>query len=249
MTVLESVLKRNSNHVGANHLYIHAVEKERPELGIPSANRLMTLVPGSGHLVHMASYIYIRVGRYHDAVLSNQRGIAADDAYAATCHAQGIYSVAYMPHNHHFLWLAALMSGQSKVGWQAALQTAKIDPKLMRQPDLAGALQHYYTVPLFTYARFGKWKEILATPVPDADLKYPHGVRHYARGLAFIAKGQLSQAARELKQLQALAVEPALKEIKIWGFNATTDILNISSQVIAGELAAKQGNYDRAIAH
>lgn len=116
MTVLESVLKRNPNHVGANHLYIHAVEKERPELGIPSANRLMTLVPGSGHLVHMASHIYIRMGRYHDAVLSNQRGIAADDAYAATCHAQGIYPVAYMPHNHHFLWFAALMSGQSKVG-------------------------------------------------------------------------------------------------------------------------------------
>lgn len=248
VAVLESVLKHNPNHAGANHLYIHTVEKKRPELGIPSADRLMTLVPGSGHLVHMASHIYIRVGRYHDAVLSNQRGIAADDAYIATCHAQGIYPVAYMPHNHHFLWFAALMTGQSKVAVKAALHTAKVAPKLMRQPELAGALQHYYTIPLFTYARFGKWNEILATFAPDADLKYPNGIRHYARGLAFIAKGQLGQAARELKQLQALFAEPE-KEIKIWGFNATADMLNIASQVLAGKLVAKQGHYDRAIAH
>ncbi|MBW4577593.1 MAG: hypothetical protein KME08_20355 [Aphanothece sp. CMT-3BRIN-NPC111] len=249
MAILESVLKRNPNHVGANHYYIHAVEKVRPELGIASADRLMTLVPGSGHLVHMASHIYIRVGKYHDAVLSNQRGIAADDAYAATSHDQGIYQLGYMPHNHHFLWFAALMTGQSKVAMNAALQTAKVDPKMMRQPDAAGSLQHYYTVPLFTYARFGQWDQILATAAPASDLKYPTGVWHYVRGLAFLDQGQLNQAAQELKQLQAIAAEPKLKEIKIWGFNATTDILNISSQVLAGELAAKQGNYDRAIAH
>lgn len=249
MAVLESALKQNPNHAGANHLYIHAVEKERPELGVPSADRLMKLVPGAGHLVHMPSHIYIRVGRYHDAVLSNQRGIAADDAYAATCHAQGLYPIGYMPHNHHFLWFAALMTGQSKVATQAALKTAEVDPKLIRQPEIAGSLQHYSTVPLFTYVRFSQWDKILAAPAPEPDLKYPNGVRHYARGLAFVAHHQLDRAGEELQQLQAIAAMPELKEIKIWGFNAAADILNLASEVLAGELAAKQGHYDAAIAH
>jgi hypothetical protein len=96
----------------------------------------------------MASHIYIRVGRYHDAVVSNQKGIAADNDYHTLCHAQGIYPLAYMPHNHHFLWFAALMTGQSQVAMDAALQTAKTDPQVMRQPDMAGSLQHYYTIPI-----------------------------------------------------------------------------------------------------
>lgn len=249
MSTLESVLKRNPNHVGANHLYIHAVEKEHPELGVAAANRLMNLAPGAGHLVHMASHIYIRVGRYHDAVVANQRGIAADNAYVAHSHAQGIYPVAYMPHNHHFLWFAALMTGQSEVAIQAAKHTAKVDPKLMRQPDLAGALQHYYVIPLYTFTRFSKWDEILATPAPAKDLKYPTAVWHYARGTAFMAKGQLERAVQELEQLRAIAADPALKEIKIWGFNSTTSLLNIATEVLAGELAAKQGDYKQAIAH
>jgi len=249
-TTLEAVLQKHPNHPGANHLYIHAVEKERPDLGVASADRLMQLVPNSGHLVHMASHIYIRVGRYHDAVLSNQRGIAADNAYAArNQQLKGIYPLAYMPHNHHFLWFAALMTGQSKVATQAALQTAKVDAKLMRQPDFAGALQHYYTIPLYTYTRFGQWDKILSTAAPARDLKYPSGVWHYARGRAFAAKGQIRSAIRELKQLRAIAAIPALQETKIWGFNSTASILNLASEVLAGEIAAQQKNYQQAIAH
>jgi tetratricopeptide (TPR) repeat protein len=250
MATLESVLERNPNHPGANHLYIHAVEKERPELGVASADRLMKLVPDSGHLVHMASHIYIRVGRYHDAVVSNQRGIEADNAYVASRNdVSGMYPLAYMPHNHHFLWFGALMTGQSELALEAAHHTAKVDPKLMRDPELAGALQHYYTIPLYTLTRFGKWNEILETPAPDADLKYPMGVWHYTRGMALVAKGQPEQAVRELESLKAIAVEPSLAEIKIWGFNSTASILNIASEVLAGEIAAKQGSYEQAIAH
>jgi tetratricopeptide (TPR) repeat protein len=249
IATLESILQEHPNHPGANHLYIHAVEKERPDLGVASADRLMQLVPNSGHLVHMASHIYIRVGRYHDAVLSNQRGIAADNAYAARNQVEGIYPLAYMPHNHHFLWFAALMTGQSKVATQAALHTAKVDAKLMRQPDFAGALQHFYTIPMYTYIRFGQWDRILSTSAPAKDLKYPSGVWHYARGRAFAAKGQIKPAMRELKQLQAIAAIPALQDIKIWGFNSTASILNIASQVLAGEIAAQQKNYQQAIAH
>jgi len=249
IATLESVLQEHPNHPGANHLYIHAVEKERPDLGIASADRLMHLVPNSGHLVHMASHIYIRVGRYHDAVLSNQRGIAADNAYAARNQIEGIYPLAYMPHNHHFLWFAALMTGQSKVATQAALRTAKVDAKLMRQPDFAGALQHYYTIPIYTYIRFGKWDRILSTAAPAKDLKYPSGVWHYARGRAFAAKGQIKPAIQELRKLRAIAAIPALQETKIWGFNSTASILNLASEVLAGEIAAQQKNYQQAIAH
>jgi tetratricopeptide (TPR) repeat protein len=250
MATLESVLDRNSNHPGANHLYIHAVEKERPELGVASADRLMKLVPNSGHLVHMASHIYIRVGRYHDAVVSNQRGIEADNAYVASkSEISGIYPLAYMPHNHHFLWFAALMTGQSKLALEAAQHTAQVDPKLMRDPELAGALQHYYTIPMYTLARFGKWNEILATPAPDADLKYPMGVWHYTRGMALVGKGQPEQAIRELEHLKAIAAEPSLAEVKIWGFNPTASILKLASEVLAGEIAAQQENYQQAIAH
>ncbi len=244
---LEAVLKKNPNHPGANHLYIHAVEKERPELALPSADRLLSLFPNAGHLVHMPSHIYIRTGRYHDAVLSNQRGVAADDAYLSQTQAQGIYSLAYKPHNHHFLWFAALMTGQSQIAMEAAEQTAKVDPKLMAEGELAGSLQHYSMIPLFTEIRFSQWDKILAKPAPA--LAYPKGIWHYARGMAFLARGKTTPAAKELKQLQAIAADPALKEIKIWGFNATASILGIATEVLSGELAAKQRNYEKAITH
>jgi tetratricopeptide (TPR) repeat protein len=245
--VLEGVLAKNSNHPGANHLYIHAVEKERPELGLPSADRLMKLFPNAGHLVHMPSHIYIRTGRYYDAVLSNQLGVKADDAFLAQTQAQGIYPLAYRPHNHHFLWFAAMMTGQSKIAQQAAEQTAKVDPKLMGEGDLAGALQHYSITPLFTQIRFGQWDQILATPAPT--FQYPKGIWHYARGMAFLGKGQSAQAAEELKQLQAIAVDPTQKEFKIWTFNAPASVLEIATEVLSGELAIKQGEKDKAIAH
>lgn len=244
---LEGVLAKNPNHPGANHLYIHAVEKERPELALPSADRLMILFPNAGHLVHMASHIYIRTGRYHDAVLSNQQGIRADDAYLAKTDAQGIYPLAYKPHNHHFLWFAALMTGQSKIALEASQHTAHVDPKLMGEGDLAGALQHYSTIPLFTLLRFNQWDEILATPAPEH--LYPKGVWHYARAMAFLGQGQLKQAAEELKQLQAIAAEPKLKEIKILNSNSTASILAIATEVLSGQLAAQQGKYEQAIAH
>lgn len=244
---LESVLKRNPNHPGANHLYIHAVEKVKPELALPSADRLMTLFPNAGHLVHMPSHIYIRTGRYHDAVLSNQRGIKADNAYLAQTQAQGIYPLAYKPHNHHFLWFAALMTGQSQIALDAAEQTAKVDPKLLGEGELAGALQHYSIIPLMTRVRFSQWDEILATPAPAKP--YQKGIWHYGRGMAFLGKGQATQAAQELKQLQAIEADPALKDLKIWGFNSTASLLEIADQVLAGKLAVQGQQYEQAISH
>lgn len=249
MKTLEAILEKNPNHPGANHLYIHAVEKERPELGIPAADRLGNLAPGAGHLVHMPSHIYIRVGRYHDAVVANQKAIAADRDYITQCHDRGLYPLLYMPHNQHFLWFGAIMTGQSEVALEAATNTAKVEPTLMRDPAMAGGLQHFYSVPLYTLTRFGKWKEILAKPAPAEDLKYANGVWHYARGMALLGTDRVETAQEQLNKLQAIAADPALAEVKIWDFNSTGTILNIATEVLAGKIAARQQDYDGAIAH
>ncbi|ELR99394.1 hypothetical protein [Gloeocapsa sp. PCC 73106] len=246
---LESVLAREPDHIGANHLYIHAVEKEKPELGIGAADRLGNLVPGSGHLRHMPSHIYIRVGQYHNANIANQQAIAADLDYATGCHVQGLYPLVYMPHNQHFLWFGAVMNGQSAIALQAAQETAKVNQDLIRDPALAGVLQHYSSIPLYTLVRFSKWDEILATSPPESDLSYPLGVWHYARGMALVNKQKIDEARAELTQLEEIAEIPALKELKIFGFNPSSSILGISNQVLSAEIASQEKDFPSAIAH
>lgn len=249
LDTLESILEREPNHPGANHLYIHAVKAVKPKQAISAADRLGNLVPGSGHLVHMPSHIYIRVGRYHDAAVANQKAIAIDQNYVTQCNAQGIYPIAYMPHNHHFLWFAATMEGDSELAIEAGKNVARmVDPAMMREPGM-GTLQHFSIIPIFTMIRFGQWDEILATPQPDADLKYPTGVWHYARGLAFNAKGETVQAKVELEALGLLAHDPELETVTIWDINTTQDILKVATEVLTGEIAAAEGKKPRAIAH
>ncbi len=248
IAALESVLKRNSNHPGANHFYIHALENKQPELAIAAADRLANLVPGAGHLLHMPSHIYIQVGRYHDAVVVNQRAVATDDNYIAQYLAQGFPRIDYnVGHNRNFLWFAAMMAGESKVAIQAAQHAAMLaEPKLMRE-SWGGTLQQYYTFPLLAFAKFGMWDKVLAQPAPNVDLPYPTGVWHYARGMAFKGKNQLEKAAQELEQLNAIATNPTPEKAKIGEINLK--ILKAASEVLAGELAAKQGKYELAIAH
>ena len=246
---LESVLQRNPNHPGANHLYIHAVEAVRPQDAEAAADRLGSLVPGSGHLVHMPSHIYIRVGRYHDAAVTNQKAIAVDEDYITQCHAQGVYPLAYVPHNRHFLWFAATLEGNKKIADEAGKKlAASIDPEMMRQPGLE-TLQHFYSIPFFTMTRFGEWDEILQAPQPAADLKYPTGLWHYARGLAYANQDQFSEAEAELQQLTLLANDPELEEVTIWDINTTQSVLKVATEVLTGEIAAQRGDYPQAIAH
>ncbi|MEM9004905.1 MAG: tetratricopeptide repeat protein [Cyanobacteria bacterium P01_F01_bin.86] len=249
LTTLESVIEQNPQHIGALHLYIHAVEKERPELAETAADTLGSRVPGSGHLVHMPSHIYVRIGRYHDAVVANQAAIAADDAYLQGSHVPSIYTLAYMPHNHHFEWFGALMTGQSAIALEAANHTAQIDASMIHHPDFAGALQHYYSMPLYTLVRFERWDDILATPAPDAALKYPTGIWHYAQGMALAAQDQVTVARQHLAAMATLVADPELMETTIWGFNSTSQVLNIAASVLAGEIALADGDYDGAIAH
>ena len=249
LATLEAILEREPDHPGANHLYIHAVEAVKPEQAIAAADRLGSLVPGSGHLVHMPSHIYIRVGRYHDTTVANQKAIAVDQDYITQCHTQELYPLAYMPHNHHFLWFAATMEGNSKLATEAAKNLAfMVDPAMMSEPGME-ILQHFSSIPLVTMIRFGQWDKILSFPQPEADLKYLTGLWHYTRGLAYNAKGNIAQAQQELEALDLLAHDSALAEATIWDINTIQDILQVATEVLTKKIAMQQGKYPRAIAH
>ena len=245
--ILESVLARNPNHPGAIHYYIHAVELGRPELAEAGAERLWKLAPGAGHLVHMPSHIFRRVGRYADASKSNEDAIVADEDYITQCRAQGVYPLAYYPHNIHFLWDSATMEGRSHVAIKAARKSASSIPDgAWREVPL---LHQFVVAPLFAYTRFGKWDVILSEPRPPEESPFWTGVWHYARGLAFTATGKPDQAARELNSLEGIAAEKSLDGFRVtFSRNGAKAILDIAVEVLAGEMAAQQGDYDKAIA-
>jgi tetratricopeptide (TPR) repeat protein len=250
ISTLESVIQREPNHHGANHLYIHAVERERPELGVAAADRISSLRSGSGHLVHMPSHIYMQVGRYDDAVVSNQNAIAADADYFRQCHKQGSEAFDYMPyHNQHFLWSAALMTGQMQIAMTAANHVSKGTAQLMDELSEPHIFQDYFVLPLYTFDRFGQWEKILTTPAPNVKFKYATGVWHYVRGKAFASLQQLDQATQELEQLQALLPDAALHLPGLAGKNSMASLLNIATEVLQGEIAAKQGEQALAIAY
>lgn len=248
LEVLEYVLERNPEHPGANHLYIHATEASKtPEKALESADRLRKAVPGAGHLVHMPSHTYIRVGKYHEGTLANERAVQADNEYVTQCRQQGIYPLGYVPHNHHFLWATATMEGREQTSMAAAYSTAEhVNTDMMREPGF-GTLQHFRVIPLYGSVRFGRWEEILDYPEPAVDLIYPRGVWHYARGMAFVGKGQLQDAETELKKLKAIASDDTLKEITIWDINTTQELMQIGYRVLEGEIAAQTGDFDSAI--
>ncbi|MFZ0134483.1 MAG: hypothetical protein WAK95_18240 [Desulfobacterales bacterium] len=247
LAVLENVLERDPNHPLAIHLYIHTVEYARPELAEAGAERLWKLAPGAGHLVHMPSHIFRRVGRYEDASKSNEDAIAADEDYITQCRAQGVYPLAYYPHNIHFLWDSATMEGRSQVAIDAARKSAdKIPDGAWRQVSL---LHQFLIAPLLAYTRFGEWDLILSEPRPPQDSPFWAGIWHYARGLAYSAGSDLDKAADELKNLEKIAMEKSLDGLRVtFSRNGAKAILDIAVDVLAGELAAQRGEYDLAVA-
>lgn len=249
---LESVMARHPEHAGALHLYVHAVEASaNPQRGAAAADRLRDLVPGSGHLVHMPAHIYARVGRWHDAVLANQRAIEADDAYLALCrgNVKGVYPLGYVPHNHHFLWFAASMEGNGAMAAEAARHTAERThlPDLMRQPGYAG-LQHYWMTPWFERVRFGRWDEIAAAPNPAEDLPYVTAIWNYAQGMAAVRQARMSDADRHLAALRALAADPAMDALTVWDRYPLTHAVRIAERTLIAELASARGEHEVAIA-
>ena len=244
VSALESVLKRNPDHLGAAHYYIHAVEASRtPERAEPYADRLGKVAPGAGHLVHMPSHIYMRVGRYKDANISNARAAKVDEDYLETYNVQGVYRIMYYPHNVHFQWAAASMEGRSKEALQAARKLVAQTPvEFVKQMPM---VEFVPPTLLFGLARFGKWEEILQQPAPAAELQYTTGMWHYARGLAFAATNRIDEAAEE--QTKVVEIATATPADRVVGQNFAVALLNVASRTLAGEIAARQGKTDEAI--
>lgn len=249
--VLESVMMRNPDHAGALHLYIHAVEASAdPQRGVAAADRLRELIPGSGHLVHMPAHIYGRVGRWHDAVLANQKAIQSDNAYLAACNpAPGVYPLGYVPHNHHFLWFAATMEGASATALAAADQTAKrtSDPQLMRTAGFE-AMQYYALTPLFAKVRFGRWDEVAAVPKPADDLPYMVAIWHYGQGMAALRQNRVDDAQKSYEALAKAAADPNIEKMMVWARYSLIHGVKVAERTLAAELASARKDNAAAIA-
>jgi tetratricopeptide (TPR) repeat protein len=243
VSTLEGIIKRAPNHPGALHLYIHAVEATTtPERAEAPADRLEKLMPGAGHIVHMPSHIYYRVGRYADAAKVNALAALVDEQYIAQCHAQGFYPIGYYGHNIHFLWTSSAMQGR----YQAAIDAARRLIKAVG-PDaakLGPQAQLYYFVPIATLLRFGKWNEILAEPAPQPDLKVVVAMSHLARGFAFANKGDMADAQKERDALAVVASDP---ELANYGMVPAAAMAKIALAELDGEMARLSGNLDLAI--
>ena len=246
VTTLETVLKKNPNHIGANHYYIHAVEASSdPARAMASADRLGALAPGAGHLVHMPSHIYIRTGRFRAAAEANERAIKVDQAFFARSKESGVYPLVYYTHNIHFLCYAQMVEGQKRDALNSArLLETKVPLDAVRAMPMAEFL---VPMPYLVEARFGLWDEILKEPEPPKDLPFTSAMWHYARALAYSAKGKRAQAASEQKQLEAVtaAISP---DRPLGTSNRARDVAQVAVVVVAGELAAARGDRKGAAA-
>ena len=251
VSTLESVMARNPRHAGALHLYVHAVEASPdPSKGVAAADTLRELLPGSGHLVHMPAHIYARVGRWHDAVVANQKAIIADDSYLAICKpGPGVYPLGYVPHNHHFLWFAATMEGAGEIARVAAAHTGErtSDPQLMRTPGFE-AMQNFSLTPLFAAVRFGRWDEITAMPKPADDVPYLQAMWNYAQAMAAVSQGRLGDAKTFHAALVPATSDPTIEKMLAWDRYSLIGGVQVAERFVAAEIARVEKKYDESIA-
>jgi tetratricopeptide (TPR) repeat protein len=230
---LERVIGVNANHPGACHLYIHAVEAVQPARALPCAERLASLMPGAGHLVHMPGHIYVRVGRYEDAIRLNRHAVHADREMleGSGVARRGAYASGYYPHNYHFLSFAATMSGQSRVAIDAARETSRrLGLDAVRT---APWIESVTPIVQLTLVTFGRWQEILAEREPGDSIPLLAAMTWYARGVAHAALGDRTESLRDLRRLSEItAKHPA-------GDNAIA--LRIAVLALQGEIALRNG--------
>lgn len=246
---LQHALALNPEHPGANHLWVHLLERSPwPQRAQVQTQRLRSLVPGSGHLLHMPAHIDMRLGRYAAASAAGEASIAADLRYLAQVDAQGAYRVGYVAHNHHFLWASAAMQGRSERAIAAAADAwpAACGP---RRGDLSsGTLQHFQALPLLALVRFGRWQTLASgTRPPEGDEPYPLLLWHYARGTAFVRLGQLAAARQALQQLQALRADTRLRTLRIKSVHEADALAQIAELTLQADLAAADDQPARAL--
>lgn len=247
--LLERAMARQPEHPGALHYWVHLMQLgPKPQRGLPQAERLNTLVPGSGHLLHMPAHITMRTGRYDLASAAGERSIAADLRYLQQVDAQGAYRVGYVAHNHHFLWASASMEGRSARALEAA-QAAYPAACGPRPGDRgSGTLQHFEVLPLYALVRFGRWQEILTgTRPPDSGQPYPRVVWHYARGTALARTGRLAEAQAEAARLDELSRDPALAALRVKSVHAASTLTAIAQRTLQADLALARQQGARAV--
>ena len=238
IAALEKVSARNPKHPGACHLYIHAVEAAFPERAVACAERLAALMPSAGHIVHMPAHIYLRVGRYADAIRANEHAVHADETYIADQRTQSYYTVAYYPHNYHFLAFAATMAGLGSRAIAAARAAASKVP--LDIAAVAPDLQLLVAYPHVTLATFERFDDVLREPLPRGDLRVATGLAWFARGVAFAAKRRFADARVALDTVRAISA--ALTT------NPGDPVMNIAERVLAAQIAMRSGRPADAIA-
>jgi tetratricopeptide (TPR) repeat protein len=242
--VLESILRREPMHPGANHYYIHAVEASPfPERALPSAERLERYAPAAGHLVHMPAHIYIRVGDYAAAARRNEIASEADLDFIQSCGLQGFYPALYTSHNMHFAAVAHTMQGRYAPARRYAERLlAHVKPMAAQTAELEAFLPTLEQV----LVAFHKWDDVLALPQPEEKFHLHNGVWRYARGMAFAGKRQESQAQAELSALVNLR-ENLPSDTGFGPFNKAADIFTICEKQIGARLAANKGDTEKAV--
>jgi tetratricopeptide (TPR) repeat protein len=247
VATLEKVLELAPDHPLANHLYVHAMEASpTPEKAERAADRLRTLQPGLGHMLHMPSHIDVRRGRWAEAIATNERAIEADRTYAKLAAPQGMYAF-YMSHDHHMLTYASMMSGESARAiagvraWQAALP-----PSVMHDEKARPFLDARLAMPLEVLVRFGRWDDVLGEPEVAGDFPIYRALRHAARGVAFAATNDVAAAAVEEEAFaEARAHVPAGAHV---GRNDAGLFLGVAEKLLAGEILARKGQFGPAVA-
>jgi tetratricopeptide (TPR) repeat protein len=244
VTTLESVLAQNPEHPGACHYYLHAVEASlQPERALPCAERLPALMPGAGHLVHMPAHIYMRLGKYHEAVERNQQAADIDQQYLAGRNQTGRYANGYYTHNLHFLWASLAMEGRNVEAMKAARDlTATITTEEASKDRWK---ERYLATPTFSMIRFGRWEELLKELPPPKGLRLIEGMWRLGRGLALVATGRLPGAEGEHVVLAGLTKQ--IRRDRTMEERTDRALLKIAERVLAGELAAHRQHYNDAI--
>jgi tetratricopeptide (TPR) repeat protein len=244
VAILERIVNRTLEHPGACHFYIHAIEASTfAARAVPCAERLGSLVPGAGHLVHMPTHIYMRLGRWAEAAEHNVHAAHVDQEYVAARRPTGVYPMGYVPHNYHVMWEALNMLGRSEEALTAARTIAdKVPADVVR---MIPPFEYYSPVVLFTLARFSRWDDLLGQPAPAPDLRYTTGVWHYTRGLAYVARGALDSAAAQRDSLAATAA--AIPPEATANLNSMRTLLQIGERHLAGRLALGRNRTDEAV--
>lgn len=250
VAVLESVLKRNPQHIGANHYYIHAIEaSQHPEWALASAQRLTTLAPSAGHLAHMPAHIFARIGDYEAAAQSNAAGAAADRAYLKTHGGEGMYLPMYFSHNLHFLAFARSMEGRFADSMRAAQELQGFMGPYVKgianAPEMVPMIDYFSVTPTLILVRFHRWADVLKLPKPDHRLLTANALWHFARGSAFAETGKISDAETELRDL--IAGEKAIPADTLYSLNSVGSVLKIPENVLSARIARAKGDNRSAI--